>query len=190
MTAIRCIEPDWELWNPGLDNGAATLGSVYETLPGDGPGDIDQIVRLLENPTSPYALPGAVSLRHHDCIHILLGRGLLNQDEAFVIGFTMGTAGAAISHEKVQLFRLATKHLYRPPYRFSDDDLVAYDLGFECARNAAAPNLASVDFDALWLRKLGTLRRELGIDTAALCAAYRTERRRLPGTRVSRRLPH
>jgi len=70
---------NWREWNPGLDNDELTLQAVFDTLPGAGPDEIDQMVRLLENPASPYALPGAVRLRHHDCIHILLGRGLLNQ---------------------------------------------------------------------------------------------------------------
>ena len=89
-------EPAWREWIPWLENDDLTLREVYETLPGAGPEEIDQIVRLLENPASPYALPGASSLRVHDCIHILIGRGLLNHDEAFVIGYTMGTAKEGI----------------------------------------------------------------------------------------------
>jgi hypothetical protein len=34
------------------------LRAVYDTLPGVGPDEIDQVVRLLENPASPYALSG------------------------------------------------------------------------------------------------------------------------------------
>ena len=53
-------------------------------------------MRLLENPK--YHLPGvtlfhgAVDLDMHDRIDIALGRGLLTAiDEAFTIGFTMGS---------------------------------------------------------------------------------------------------
>jgi hypothetical protein len=34
-------------------------------------------------------------------IHVLLGRGLLAQDEAFVIGFTMGATKAVSGFERI-----------------------------------------------------------------------------------------
>ena len=55
--------------------------------------DISWLVWLIENPKSPFHLHGAVTLRDHDHIHVLLGRGQANDDEAFVIGFTMGNDG-------------------------------------------------------------------------------------------------
>lgn len=36
--------------------------------------EIPWIVRLLENPQSPLALSGKISLFDHDCLHILLNR--------------------------------------------------------------------------------------------------------------------
>jgi hypothetical protein len=182
-------EPAWREWIPGLENDDLTLREVYETLPGAGPEEIDQIVRLLENPASPYALPGASSLRVHDCIHILIGRGLLNQDEAFVIGYTMGTAKEGIDSEQVQLFRLAAKLLYKPPYTMSDSDLIAFDLGFAAGSISDAHRLFEFDCEAAMNRPLGELRRELGIDLHILKSAFREERRRLPENRTSKRLP-
>ncbi len=65
--ATSNIDTDkWREWNPGLDNDEQILCAVYDKLPGAGPDEIDQMVRLLENPASPYALPGATRLRHHD----------------------------------------------------------------------------------------------------------------------------
>lgn len=190
MVSMTNIETDeWRAWSPGLDDIAEmTLRAVIATLPGAGPDEIDQMVRLLENPASPYALPGAASLKHHDCIHVLLGRGLLNQDEAFVIGFTMGTAKEDISKEQVDLFRLAAQHLYRPPYRMSETDLIAYDLGFMAGTLSPARKLYEVDFPAFMDRTVESLRTELGIDTRLLRLAFREERRRLPGNKASARL--
>jgi hypothetical protein len=88
---------DWRRRAPGFDNDALTLGEIYDSLPGDDPGTVHHYVRLFENPDSLVAFPGAVTLERHDCIHILLGRGLLAQDEAFVIGYTMGTCRAVQS---------------------------------------------------------------------------------------------
>jgi hypothetical protein len=101
----------------------------------------------------------------------------------------MGTAKEAIDDEQVQLFRLAAKHLYKPPYRMTDDDLVAYDLGFSLARRSPAHDIFSYPFDTVGHRRLGALRRELGIDSDDLRTAYREERRRLPNSPASRRLP-
>ena len=55
--------------------------------------DVPLIIKLVENPNyaTSKLFTGAVDLFTHDCIHALLGRGLLPKDEAFVIGFTMGS---------------------------------------------------------------------------------------------------
>ncbi len=180
---------NWRDWNPGLDNDELTLRAVFDTLPGAGPDEIDQMVRLLENPASPYALPGAVRLRHHDCIHILLGRGLLNQDEAFVIGYTMGTAKEHINEEQVQLFRLAAKLLYKPPYRMTDNDLVAFDLAFALGNKSEFRHIYKFDYDRAMDLHIGDIRKELGIDAKKLKAAFREERLLLPGNKASERLP-
>lgn len=181
-------EPAWRLWNPGLDNDTETLGQILDSLPGAGPDEIDQLVRLLENPASPYALPGAASLKTHDSIHVLLGRGLLNQDEAFVIGYTMGTAKEDIGAEQIQLFRLAAQHLYRPPYQMNETDLIAFDLGFAAATLSEAWHIYEFDFASARDRTLGDLRGTLGIDKHILKCAFREERRRLPENKASRRL--
>ncbi len=180
---------NWRDWNPGLDNDELTLRAVFDTLPGAGPDEIDQMVRLLENPASPYALPGAVRLRHHDCIHILLGRGLLNQDEAFVIGYTMGTAKEHINEEQVQLFRLAAKLLYKPPYRMTDNDLIAFDLAFALGNKSDFRHIYKFDYDRAMDLHIGDIRKELGIDAKKLKAAFREERLLLPGNKASERLP-
>lgn len=183
------IETDnWRDWNPGLDNDEITLRAVYDTLPGAGPDEIDQMARLLENPDSPYALPAAVRLRHHDCIHILLGRGLLNQDEAFVIGYTTGTAREHIGDEQVQRFRFAAKLLYKPPYRMTDNDLTAFDLAFELGNKSEYRHIYKFDFDRAMELDIGDVRKELGIDVKALKAAFREERLLLAGNKASERL--
>ncbi|MBL4559174.1 MAG: hypothetical protein JKP98_25385 [Rhodobacteraceae bacterium] len=77
---------NWDEWNPGLDTDAMTLGAVLATMPAAAAEDVPAIIRKYENPDSPDALPGAIALDRHDCLHVLLGRGLHVQDEAFIIG--------------------------------------------------------------------------------------------------------
>jgi len=177
----------WSDWNPGLDNDQLTLQHVLSTLPAAKAEQIPWQVRALENPSSPIAFPGAISLHRHDAIHVLLGRGLSKQDEAFVIGYTMGAA-THIRGWQFFIFRFVATHLYPRVYRFRRNDLVAFDLGFAQGRSGKARDLHCVPFDAMGDRTLRQLRSELGIDVLALEAAYRMEASYLPQTAASRRL--
>ncbi len=178
---------DWRKWNPGLDNDHLTLAQVYATLPGDKSDDMDLMVKLIENPKSPYAITGAISLQDHDCVHILLGRGLLPQDEAFVIGYTMGTAGKKISKEEVKLFKMISSKLYPDIYRFREGDLIAYDLGFRYGQKAKRP-VYDYDFMKHLSKPLSQLRAEFGVDVKALRKLFLAEKKRIPDTKESARL--
>lgn len=179
---------EWHDWNPGLDNDDMTLQAVVDSLPGAQPQEVSKLVRLFENPESPLALTGAVSLERHDCIHIVLGRGLLGQDEAFVIGFTMGTA-KHIHPLEVGLFKKISRFLYPRNYRMSKRALIAYDLGFEAGKRFATYHIYDFPFEDHMSWTVGKVRRELGIDKAALKAAYAAEKKALPRTKASKRLP-
>jgi hypothetical protein len=177
----------WFQWNPGLDNGHRTLGEVLESLPAAAPSDIPLIIRLFENPSSKIAFPGAITLARHDAIHVLLGRGLSNQDEAFVIGFTMGAA-SDIKDWQMRLFRFIATRLYPAPYRWNDREIMAYDLAFAKARGSAARDLEHFPFERFLDMPVDELRRRLGIDAQKLYATYRFEKILLPDTPASRRL--
>jgi hypothetical protein len=179
---------DWKAWNPGLDNGDKTLKQIYATLPGDKSDDMDLMVKLIENPKSPYAITGAISLQDHDCVHILLGRGLLPQDEAFVIGYTMGSAGERISDEEVKLFKMISSKLYPDIYRFRKSDLIAYDLGFACGQKAKRP-VYEFDFMKHVDLTLNELRALFGVDASRLKKIFAREKNRIPNTKESARLP-
>lgn len=178
---------DYKDWNPGLDNGAKTLAAIIKTLPANEPQDISAIVKLFENPSSPIALPGAVNLERHDCIHIILGRGLLPQDEAFVIGFTMGTS-KYIGGFAEGLFKKASRYLYPKPYKFSKDNLIAFELGLQYGKVCKANEIYEFPFEKFGKDKLKDLRKRLGIKVSDLKQIYRTEKILLPGTKASKRL--
>jgi hypothetical protein len=179
----------WNQWNPGLDNQSRTLREVLETLPANDPKDISIWVRMFENPASPIALTGAVSLKRHDCIHVLLGRGLLPQDEAFVLGFTMGTAKEELSPTEVFLFKKIARYLYPTPYRLSDKNLVAYNLGIEAGKICSSYKIYQYPLEEWQHKHLETLRSDLGVDPEFLISVYARERALLPDTKASLRLP-
>jgi hypothetical protein len=179
---------NWWEWFPGLDNDARTLREVLSELPAAPATAIPWIVRVFENDKGWLRLHGAVNLRNHDMIHVLLGRGLLDQDEAFVIGFTMGST-RAVSRPEKWFFTFAVSHLYPEPYRISRRMLAAYDLGLEAGEEFGVRNLHRVLRDDMLDRPLGETRRELQIDTHRLRRFYARERDALPGTLASLRLP-
>jgi hypothetical protein len=178
----------WRDWAPGLDNDGLSLGTARAALPGESPEKIHPLIRLFENPQSPLALPGAVSLARHDCIHIVLGRGLLNQDEAFVIGYTMGNARRARKWH-MRLFRALARYAYPGIYRMARTDLVAYEIGIRLGRQAGRRDIHLFPFETHATTPLGLLRRQLAIEKDELRNAYAEERRRLPDTPASQRLP-
>ncbi|WP_205631226.1 hypothetical protein [Candidatus Terasakiella magnetica] len=152
---------------------------------------IPLIVQLVENPR--FRLPGlelfhgAVDLTDHDCIHILLGRGMMPKDEAFVIGFTMGSTGKVGCFEK-KLYQLISRHIYPDVYRFKRDDLEifkdALHLGILCHCKA----LDRVDYKKYMDQPLGKVRKKLGLDPSLLKAYYAQEKKRYPTLRECRRL--
>jgi len=179
---------NWRKWFPGLDNERLTLREVLATLPAAPPAAIPWIVRLFENPAGLLRLHGAVSLADHDKIHVLLGRGLLDQDEAFVLGFTMGCT-KEVSRLERWFFKYALSHLYPHPYRIPPRILVAYDLGLEAGMEFGLRELHLAFAEQMLDRPLGELRRELGIAPRRLRSYYARERAALPDTPASLRLP-
>lgn len=176
----------WAKWNPGLENGDRTLGEVYRTLPKHEFTSYPLIVLIVENPKSPIALKGKCNLLRHDLIHVLIGRGLFVQDEAFVIGYTMGTSSSIRGFEK-EIFKFCARWLYPAKYRFRPLDLLVFDLGFT-AGQANKRNLFDLPLEDMQERKLGELRAELGIDVKLLKNLYGVERA-LVATKASGRLP-
>src|ERR1041385_35182 len=104
-------------WHIPLSRDQTTLRAAAEDLArvGAAPDDIPLMVRLAENPRFNL-FHGAVDLKTHDYIHIVLGRGLLAKDEAFVNGFTMGST-QRLSATEEKLFTLVAEHLYPGIYQ-------------------------------------------------------------------------
>ena len=98
----------------------------YKTV---DPTEISFIIWLIENPMSPFHLHGSASLRDHDAIHVLLECGQTNDDEAFVIGFTMGTDDRIKSWE-VKAFKFISQFLYPRKTRFTKQQIEIFDKGF------------------------------------------------------------
>lgn len=180
----------WRYWAPGLNTGHLTLREVKDTMPAASPEEITWHVRLFENPASPVAFTGAIDLAPHDCIHVLLGRGLRGQDEAFVIGYTMGTNKDCPTWQ-FWVFKKLAYYFYPKPYKFRKTDLIAFDLGFALGQKCKTKNIQNMMLNNYYYLDLpiDEVRQKLGVDVRELRAAYRKEKMLVPDTFESKRLP-
>lgn len=64
---------------------AESLRQAYQHFGGIQQSEVPWIIWLLENPDSPLALAGAIPLKEHDYLHLLLNRGKSPEDEAFIM---------------------------------------------------------------------------------------------------------
>lgn len=183
----------WADWHLPLSRGALTLRQGLDSLRAIGARaqEIPLIVRLLENPK--YRLPGitlfhgAVDLEAHDRIHILLGRGLLTADEAFTIGFTMGSIKRVLCLE-AWLFGVLARRLYPAPYAFDDTAVRIFHDAVRLGGISGCRPLNRIEYDRYLDLPLCAVRRQVGLEEDLLLACYRIERERYPQSRASRRL--
>jgi len=96
--------------------------------------NISWLVWLIENPKSSFHLHGASTLHDHDHIHVLLRRGQANDDEAFVIGFTMGNDDRTKLWE-AKLFKFISRWFYPKSERFTKKQLKIFNSGFKYGRS-------------------------------------------------------
>ncbi len=134
------------------------------------------IIKLIENPNyfTSKIFTGAVDLFSHDCIHILLGRGLLPKDEAFVIGFTMGSS-KKMSRWRRNLFLWISKYLYPKGYRFTEEERYVFYSGV-LAGNRCSSDLSKVNFKKLTEMQVNHIRKLLGVDSELLKCYYCVEK--------------
>ena len=180
-------------WITKLDDDEKTLREAYDSLMeiGNSQDEVPLIVRLMENPRFHFGgfgfFKGRVTLKQHDYIHIILGRGLTLMDEAFVLGFTMGSTDRVSTHEQ-SLFGFINKVLYPKPYRFKEDGMKVFKDAVALAYVSDCLPLEEVDFEPLLDLPLREVRKAVGLEADLLQAYYRIEAHRYPDCESSQRL--
>jgi len=181
---------DTEHWHIPITNGSITLSEAVTSMDPFKllPHEVPLIIQLVENPKYDVGIfPGCVDLFTHDCIHALLGRGCLVKDEAFVIGFTMGSVGR-VSYFKRKLFLLATEYLYPAGYEFFDDDAGIYEDAVKIALIMNVCDLSKVDFNEYLDWPVADVRDKFDINVDLLKSYYKMEKKRFPQCRECSRL--
>ena len=183
----------WRTWCVPLSSAKRTLREAYDTLRPIGldQREIPLIIQLVEHPRYDMPgielFPGAVDLRTHDLIHIVLGRGLLVKDEAFVIGFTMGSTDRIGATEE-RMYEFFSRYIFPSGYRFGDEEVRVFRDAVRLGYVSDCRSLSQVDYDPLLDVPLGRIRAELGIEEDLLRAYYTIEKRRYPDSPESQRL--
>lgn len=153
------IEPDCY-----IDPNSCTLHDAVQQLSIDSEADTPFVIWLFEDPSSPITLPGKIDLYGHDCLHAILNRGHSLSDEAFIIGFTMGSDTQTNWLHQL-LFKLVSSTVYPLKYRFSWKDFQFFDAGFIYGRSIQVRNLNQLDFSAYKNHTISEVRQQLGIST-------------------------
>ena len=140
-----------------------SLLHAYQKFGGMEQSEVPWIIWLLENPASPVALAGAIPLKEHDYLHLLLQRGKSPEDEAFVIGFTMGN-DTHLSKLHLWIFKFAARFLYPKNYRFTKDHFEVFDAGVKTGEQLPIKNLCRLNYSSIEGESLDQLRAELNIN--------------------------
>ncbi|MUH00598.1 hypothetical protein F7734_53355 [Scytonema sp. UIC 10036] len=140
-----------------------SIKKIYQGWGGNQQSDIPFIVWLLENPQSPVALPGAISLQCHDFIHIILGRGRELQDEAFVIGFTMRN-DPKTNRYHVAIFKLFSRFFYPKKYKFKREHFKDFEAGFLVGKRAKLKSINKLAPDSYQDMSVREVKEQFGID--------------------------
>lgn len=180
------MDPD--SWHIPLNQDALTIRQGLATMDSFklSQSDVPVIIRLFEHPKFNI-LPGSVTLQQHDIIHLLLGRGVLPKDEAFVLGFTMGTTGELTAIQKA-VFLFVVRYLYPAGYRFSQEEVEIFERGLRLGTKLDCADLSAVDLTVYMDYTISRARRKIGIDVCELVREYITEKERYNAPECSRLL--
>ena len=193
IQTLKSGRVSYKRWFLPLSYGHLTLREAYDYLQivGAPQGKIPEVIRWTEGKDSHLVKQffyGGVDLRAHDFIHILLGRGLLPKDEAFVIGFTMGSTNRLNSMNE-DAFAYIAKHHYPNAYRMDDDSRSVFLDASKLGYISDCRPLDEVDFTPFLDMTVDEVRARLNLKTRLLEAYYReVEQAKFPEDPASRRL--
>ena len=157
---VTTVKPNY---NFNIHKSNLTLKECLQNINGDEQSDIPFLVWLLENPESIFPLPGKINLYNHDCLHILLDRDISLVDEAFVVGFTMGS-DLKTNRFHLAVFKILSSIFYPKQYKFNQEQFELFNIAFNYGRRLKVKNLNKLYFKAYEHKTVGELRKLFGID--------------------------
>lgn len=156
-----------------------------------GANDSLLLVKLAENPKFTRSgleiFNGVMDVKQHDCIHILLGRGLMNIDGAFTAGFTLGSSKKVTSSEQ-GVYAFVAKHLTPDVHDLTEQEMAVFKEAIRIAYISGCSPLDQFDFSEWLDQPIKTVRDAVGIEDELILAYYAVEQRRNPQSLASQRL--
>ena len=173
-----------------LDSISEARAAVHTEL-SDEKLDSPLMVKLANSPklSSPSlkVFSGKMDLHQHDCIHILLGRGLLDMDEAFTAGFTMGSS-KKVTESEHGLYAYIAQHIYPSVHKFTDQEIAIFKDAIKISYISNCSPLDKFNFDDWLDQPVGNIRDAVGIENELILAIYEVEKRKYPQSMASQRL--
>lgn len=111
------------------------------------------------------------------------------QDEAFVIGYTMGN-DEKVKDWELKFYKAATKLLYPKKYSFNDITSKVFDLGVKFGKENGIKNIHNFPFEEHHRKSIAELRNLLGICENKLSEYFKKEKAMFPNEISSQRLLH
>jgi hypothetical protein len=170
-----------------------TLQAALDTINVIRPGAEDSLlmIKLAANPLLKQSglnvFKTDIDLLRHDCIHILLGRGLLEFDSAFTAGFALGSSKKVTCSEH-GMYAFVARHITPEIYSFSENEMAIFKEGIRLSYISGCSPLDQFNFAEWFDQPLETVRDAAGVETDLLKAYYAVEQRRYPRSAASQRL--
>jgi hypothetical protein len=153
--------------------------------------ELPLMLRLQRDPVLSFlgqlVFKAGLDQHQHDCIHILLGRGLLAMDQAFVLGFTLGSSkkGSMPEHK---LHGEVGRHFYKNASLFSESESVVFKDGIKLAYLSFCAPVDSFDFKPWHDQSIRQIREAIGLEPELMQAYFAVEKHRYPHSLASQRL--
>jgi len=181
-----------ENWHIPFHNDGLTLRLALASIPLPGATDkLPLMLRLQRDPDLSFlgqlVFNSGVDRHQHDCIHVILGRGLLPVDQAFVLGFTLASSKKAMLPEH-RLYAEVNRHFNKCANLFEETESNIFRDGIRLGYLSFCAPLDNFDFKPWHDFSLRDVRDAIGLDPEVLLAYYAVERHRHPHSTASQRL--
>lgn len=179
-------------WYLPLHQDSMTLMSALASVPPlSNKSELPLMLRLQRDPDLSFlgqlVFHSGVDEHQHNCIHILLGRGLLPMDQAFVLGFTLGSSRKGSTPEH-RLHAEVGRHFYKHVPLFSESEGAVFKEGIKLAYLSFCAPLDSFDFQPWHNQSLREIRKAIGLEQDLLLAYFAVEKHRYPHSLAAQRL--
>jgi hypothetical protein len=182
-------QQDWHI--PFHQDELTLRAALAETVTPTAILELPLMLRLQRDPDLSFlgqmVFRAGLNQQQHDCIHILLGRGLLPMDQAFVLGFTIGCSkkGSMPEHK---LHGEVGRHFYKRIPLLAEAEGAVFKEGIKLAYMSFCAPLENFDFTPWLDLSLRQLREAAGVEAELLLAYYAVEKHRFPHAHASQRL--